>query len=177
MLPPKVVFMKYRWKQWQWPLFHLQLSCLRYVWKWALGCCLTNCREGTSYIGLKVKMIQTGGHAEGRTFNLAREVELIPLLPVYTHSSNASLFSPSWGSSISSIYLLPPTLSQLSQHPHTPFTSPVFACVCVHVYSASILCPNTMTHEAEFCGSAVTHVIFTQNCDIMLEQFLNIKKQ
>lgn len=135
-------------------------------------------------------MIQTGGHAEGRTFNLVWEVELIPLLPVYTRSSNASLFSLSPRSSISSIYLPPPhTLSQLSQHPHTPFMSPVWGCVCVckYVYSAPILCPRRVTHvrlNSESVSPVLSYLLFCpQNADVILKQcaksssFLVIKKK
>lgn len=137
MLPPKVVLVKYRWKLcWRRLLLHVEwiTHSQRYHAFDVNECgCSTNCRQEAGYIGFNVKMIHTGGHAEGRTFNLVREGELIPLLPVYTRSSNASLFSLSQHSSVSPIHLLllPPALLQLSQHPHTPFMSSVWGCVHV----------------------------------------------
>lgn len=97
-------------------------------------------------------MIHTGGHVEGRTFNLGEEEELIPLLPVYTRSSNASLFSLSQQSSI--YYIHPPPFapythththsrSQLSQHTHSIYVAYVRLCVYKYVYAAPILCPRT----------------------------------
>lgn len=110
------------------------LSCFWCVWKWISSSCFTNRRKWIGYIGLNLKMIHTGGHSEGRTFNLVGEVELIPLLPVYTRSSNASLFSLAPRSSISSIYLLPPhTLTAESTPTHSIYVACVrlYVCVCV----------------------------------------------
>lgn len=82
-----------------------------------------------------------GGHVEGRTFNLVgRVVELIPLLPVYTRSSNASLFSLSRRSSISYIYLLSPhTHSHSWVNTHTlhlcRLRKTVCVCVCIQHWS------------------------------------------
>lgn len=151
VLPPKVALVKYRWnlclRGWM-LLYHTRWNmrprcCFSFdmrsqrIW----GCSFTNRGEWSGYIGLDVEMIHAGGHSEGRTFNLAGEVELIPLLPVYTRSSNASLFSLSPRSSISPIYLLPPhTLAAESTPTHSIYVACVRLCVCVwkSVYSTPI---------------------------------------
>lgn len=143
MLPPKAELMNYRLKEEQRP-FHslffeiLEVVTLAWMWRWWW----------------------TGGHAEGRTFNLAEEVELIPLLPVYTRSSKVSLFSLSWHSSISSIYLLPPlSCSWVNTHTNRHSLFIYVTCVCVCVCSASIFCPRSITRGERLNGSVAIQMI------------------
>lgn len=143
MLPPKAELVNYSLKEVLGPFLQ------PFLW---------NVRSGNS--GVDVKMIPAGGHAEGRTFNLAEEVELIPLLPVYTRSSKASLFSLSWHSSISSIHLLPPlSCSWVNTHTNTHSLFIYVTCVCVCVCSASIFCPRSITREERLNGSVAIQMI------------------
>lgn len=120
-----------------------------------LGCCFTNYAQRPGYTGLNLKMIHTWRSRRGENFQSCREGGGINSTVASLHSFIKCLTILPIPALINLLHLssLPPhTLSQLSQHPHTPFMSP---CVCVGVYPALIFCSQ----------SAYTNVPFTKNGD------------
>lgn len=154
MLPPKVVQVKHRWKMKRSSLF----SCFWCTSMQLLGCCFTNYAQRPGYTGLNLKMIHSWRSRRGENFQSCREGGGINSTVASLHSFIKCLTILPIPALINLLHLssLPPhTLSQLSQHPHTPFMSPPQDCVCVGVYPALIFCSQ----------SAYTNVPFTKNGD------------
>lgn len=172
MLPPKVVQVKHRWKMKRSSLF----SCFWCTSMQLLGCCFTNYAQRPGYTGLNLKMIHTWRSHRGENFQSCQEGGGINSTVASLHSFIKCLTILPIPALINLLHLssLPPhTLSQLSQHPHTPFMSPPQdrVCVCVGVYPALIFCSQ----------SAYTNAPFTKNGDffkirVQLTIFFSITK-
>lgn len=130
MLPPKVVQVKHRWKMKRSSLF----SCFWCTSMQLLGCCFTNYAQRPGYTGLN--LIHTWRSRRGENFQSCREGGGINSTVASLHSFIKCLTILPIPALINLLHLssLPPhTLSQLSQHPHTPFMSPPQDSVCVWV--------------------------------------------